>query len=51
MAANVDADGNDIALDAWVATWTAAEREQANQNVRRSLEAARQQIRGDAEDL
>jgi hypothetical protein len=51
MAANVDADGDDIGLDAWIQTWTPAEREQADENVRRSLTAARRQILGDGEDL
>lgn len=51
MAANVDAEGNDVALEAWVQTWTAAERDQANENVRRSLDAARRQILGDAGEI
>jgi hypothetical protein len=44
LAANLDAEGNDVALDDAVAAWTPEQRARAAENVRRSIEAARQPL-------
>lgn len=42
MAAQIDADGNDLALDAWVASLSDEQRERAQTNLRDWVAAARQ---------
>jgi hypothetical protein len=44
LAENLDADGNDVGLEGWVASWSPEQRSRAQDNVRRSIEAARQQL-------
>lgn len=37
LAENLDADGNDIGLEAWVASWTPEQRERSAENVKRLM--------------
>jgi len=41
LAENLDADGNDVGLEAWVASWTPEQRAQSRANVRTWVDAAR----------
>jgi len=50
MAENVDAEGNDVGLEAWVASWTPEQRTQSVQNLRRWVADARHAIGGDTGD-
>lgn len=47
MAENVDAEGNDVGLEAWVASWTPEQRAQSAENVRRWVTDARHALAGD----
>jgi hypothetical protein len=47
MAENVDAEGNDVGLAAWVASWTPEQRAQSAENVRRWAAEARHALGGD----
>lgn len=47
LAENLDADGHDVGLDAWVSSWTPERRARAEENVRRSIEAAQRQLKVD----
>jgi hypothetical protein len=44
LVANRDAEGNDVGLESWVASWSPEQQARATENVRRSIEAARQQL-------
>ena len=44
LAENLDAEGNDVSLNGWVASWSPEQRSRAQENARRSIEAARQQL-------
>lgn len=46
MADNIDADGNDVGLERWVASWTPEQRARSLENQRQWIEAAQQAIRG-----
>ncbi len=44
LAENLDADGNDIGLEAWVASWTPEQRERSAENLRAWVNAARKAL-------
>jgi len=52
MAENVDADGNDVGLEAWVASWTPEQRAHSEENLRAWVSAARREMKqsGDRQD-
>jgi hypothetical protein len=47
MVENVDAEGNDVGLEAWVGSWTQEQRAQSAENVRRWVADARHALGGD----
>lgn len=47
MAENVDVEGNDVGLEAWVASWTPEQRAKSAENVRRWVADARHALGGD----
>ncbi|MBL8741833.1 MAG: hypothetical protein JNK04_12085 [Myxococcales bacterium] len=51
MAAQIDADGNDLALEAWVDSLTAEQRRAAEANVRDWVQSAREALGLDSREL
>ena len=47
LAERLDSDGHDVGLEAWVRSWTPEQRARSRENVRRSIEAVRRQLRGE----
>ncbi len=47
LAKNLDADGNDVGLEAWVASWTPEQRARSHENIRTWISAARRELKLD----
>jgi hypothetical protein len=50
LAENLDADGNDVGLEAWVASWTPEQRAKSRDNLRAWVTAARRAIKSRSDE-
>ena len=49
LAENIDEDGNDVGLSAWVASWSPEQRARSLENLRTWASAARREMKSDGE--